>query len=70
MKTIIRTDYLPHEGPQLHLVTNPTLVWQLRQIAGTLPMTHAAGIALMQIAADRIENMHHDYVSVGPQVIA
>lgn len=38
MTTIIRTDYEPHEGPQLHLVTNPTLVWQLRQIAGTLPI--------------------------------
>lgn len=66
MKTIIRTDYSPADGPQLDLVTNTTLVWQLRQIAHLLPMTHAAAIALMQIAAERIETMHADYVSNGP----
>ena len=62
----IQTTYRPEDGPQLELATNTVLVWQLRQVLRTLPIQHAAAIALMQIAAERIETMHADYVSYGP----
>lgn len=66
MKTIIKTDYDPRVGPQLELVTNNTLVWQLTQLANTLPMVHAAHVAVMQIAARRIQAMTADYSRKGP----
>lgn len=62
----IQTIYRPDEGPQLELATNRQLIYQLRTLRAVLPITYAAQIAIMQVAADRIETMHADYVSNGP----
>lgn len=62
----INTTYRPEQGPQLELASNPVLVWQLRQLKGSLPIQYSAQVALMEIAASRIEAMHADYTSYGP----
>jgi len=54
------------EVPQLELVTNPTLIWQLNNGWRPLPFQYMWQIVLMQKAAERIQMLHDDYTRNGP----